>query len=240
MATARRTSVSNKSDNRILVADDEIDVLELVSSSLKNAGFNVIKVMDGAEALSKTRELIPKLVVLDLMLPDIPGLEVCKYLKNDPVTAHIPIIILTAKAEEIDRVLGLELGADDYVTKPFSPRELVLRVKSIVRYDGKQVEKPEQITIGDIVVDRRLFDVRMKGKLLDMTPIELKLLFILLERGGSVQSREVLLNDVWGYDNTLDTRTVDTHIARLREKLRESTVAIETVRGFGNRITEKK
>jgi DNA-binding response OmpR family regulator len=230
------TPVISKSDNKILIADDETDVLELVSSNFKNAGFHVIKAQDGAVALNKARETMPVLIVLDLMLPDISGLEVCKYLKNDPLTAHIPIIMLTAKAEEIDRILGLELGADDYVTKPFSPRELVLRAKSILRRGGGQAEKPDLIKIGDMVVDRVLLDVRVKGAPLDMTPIELRLLLILLERRGSVQSREVLLNDVWGYDNTLDTRTVDTHVARLREKLRKSKVTIKTARGFGYQI----
>ncbi len=228
----------HKSENKILVADDEADVLNLVSSNLKNAGFSVIKAHDGATALSKAREGAPILIVLDIMLPGMSGLEVCKTLKNDPATSQIPIIMLTAKAEEIDRILGLELGADDYITKPFSPRELVLRVKSVVRRSGgSQHEKPDLIKIGDIVVDRLRFDVRVKDESLEMTPTEFKLLLILMERRGRVQSREVLLNDVWGYDNVLDTRTVDTHVARLREKLRKGKVSIETVRGFGYRIT---
>ncbi len=237
MSTVRKP-VINKADNKILVADDEADVLNLVSTNLKNAGFTVIKAQDGATALSKAREVIPTLIVLDLMLPGISGLEVCKTLKSDPVTAQIPIIMLTAKAEEIDRILGLELGADDYITKPFSPRELVLRVKSVVRRTGAgQNEKQDLMKIGDIVVDRLRFDVRVKDESLEMTPTEFKLLLILMERRGRVQSREVLLNDVWGYDSVLDTRTVDTHVARLREKLRKGKVAIETVRGFGYRIT---
>ncbi len=225
-----------KTDNKILVADDEADVLNLVSTNLKNAGFTVIKAQDGATALAKARANLPALIVLDLMLPGMSGIEVCKTLKNDPATAHIPIIMLTAKAEEIDRILGLELGADDYITKPFSPRELVLRVKSVVRRAGGQGERPDQLTVGDVVVDRLRFDVSVKGEPLEMTPTEFKLLLILMERRGRVQSREVLLNDVWGYDNVLDTRTVDTHVARLREKLRKGKVNIDTVRGFGYRI----
>ena len=237
MSPSRKPAI-NKSENKILVADDEADVLTLVSTNLKNAGFHVIKAHDGSSALSKAQENIPMLIVLDLMLPGMSGLEVCKILKGDPSTAQIPIIMLTAKAEEIDRILGLELGADDYITKPFSPRELVLRVKSVVRRTGSgQHEKPDLMKIGDIVVDRLRFDVRVKDESLEMTPTEFKLLLILMERRGRVQSREVLLNDVWGYDNVLDTRTVDTHVARLREKLRRGKVSIETVRGFGYRIT---
>lgn len=235
MSSVRRP-VFSKADNKILVADDEADVLNLVSTNLQNAGYNVIKAQDGASALSKARTSHPMLIVLDLMLPGMSGLEVCKSLKGEPATAQIPIIILTAKAEEIDRILGLELGADDYITKPFSPRELVLRVKSVVRRAGVQNEKPDQVKIGDVTVDRLRFDVRIKGESLDMTPTEFKLLLILMERRGRVQSREVLLNDVWGYDSVLDTRTVDTHVARLREKLRKGKVTIDTVRGFGYRI----
>jgi phosphate regulon transcriptional regulator PhoB len=226
-----------KTENKILVADDEADVLNLVSSNLKNAGYHVIKAQDGASALTKARETVPMLIVLDLMLPGMSGLDVCKSLKSDEATARIPIIMLTAKAEEIDRILGLELGADDYITKPFSPRELVLRVNSVVRRSSGQNEKSDHIKIGDIVVDRMRFDVRVKGEPLEMTPTEFKLLLVLMERQGRVQSREVLLNDVWGYDNVLDTRTVDTHVARLREKLRRGKVSIDTVRGFGYRIT---
>jgi two-component system phosphate regulon response regulator PhoB len=238
MSTVRKPAI-NKSENKILVADDEADVLNLISTNLKNAGFIVIKAQDGATALSKARETIPTLIVLDLMLPGISGLEVCKTLKSDAATAQIPIIMLTAKAEEIDRIVGLELGADDYITKPFSPRELVLRVKSVVRRAGGQSEKSDHIKIGDLVVDRLRFDVRMKDESLEMTPTEFKLLLVLMERRGRVQSREVLLNDVWGYDSVLDTRTVDTHVARLREKLRKGKVSIETVRGFGYRITSE-
>ena len=231
-----RALTMSKTDNKILVADDELDVLNLVSLNLKNAGFTIIKAQDGASALSKARSNMPLLVVLDLMLPGMSGIEVCKTLKGDPATSQIPIIMLTAKAEEVDRIVGLELGADDYITKPFSPRELVLRVKSVVRRVSGQNEKPDLIKIGDIEVDRLKFDVRINGESLEMTPTEYKLLLILMERRGRVQSREVLLNDVWGYDQVLDTRTVDTHVARLREKIRNGKVNIDTVRGFGYRI----
>jgi two-component system phosphate regulon response regulator PhoB len=166
------------------------------------------------------------------------GLEVCKVLKNEPATKLIPIIMLTAKAEEVDRIVGLELGADDYITKPFSPRELVLRVKSVIRRASSPGELEETMSIGEIQVDRARYEVRVKGKLIEMTATEFKLLVLLMERRGRVQSRDTLLNDVWGYESVIDTRTVDTHIRRLREKLGKAADCIETIRGFGYRIAE--
>lgn len=235
MSTAR-TPTGQVTENLILVVEDEADVLNLVSTNLKNAGYHVMKAHDGPTALGKIRKAIPMLIVLDLMLPGISGLEVCKTLKGNEATARIPIIMLTAKVEEIDRILGLELGADDYMTKPFSPRELILRIKSVMRRVNGQMEIPDLIKIGDVSVDRLQFDVRIKGKPVEMTPTEFKLLLILMERRGRVQSREVLLNDVWGYDTVLDIRTVDTNVARLREKLRKGKLTIDTVRGFGYRV----
>jgi len=229
-----------KTDYKVLVADDEPDVLNLVGTYLKNAGFIVIKAQDGSSALRKARRHMPLVVVLDLMLPDMSGLDVCKSLKSDSSTANILIVMLTAKAEEIDRIIGLELGADDYVTKPFSPRELVLRVKSLVRHVSTQGAKANLIKLGDVEVDRIGVSVRVNGETLDLTPTEYKLLNILMERRGRVVTREVLLDEVWGYDQDLDTRTVDTYVARLREKLRQGQVNIETVRGFGYRIKEVK
>jgi len=230
------TKAANK---KILVADDEPDVLHLVSMNLKNAGFNVIKAEDGLRALNLARETQPALIVLDLMLPEMSGLEVCKVLKKEPATAQIPIIMLTAKAEEVDRIVGLELGADDYLTKPFSPRELVLRVKSVMRRASGTTEIGEQLSLGDIRVDRSRFEITVAGKPVDFTATEFKLLTVLIERRGRVQSRDTLLNDVWGYESAIDTRTVDTHIRRLREKLGKSADSIETVRGFGYRIAER-
>jgi DNA-binding response OmpR family regulator len=220
----------------ILVADDEEDVLTLVGGNLKNAGFSVSYASDGETALAKTRADLPALVVLDLMLPVLSGLDVCKLLRREPETAHIPIIMLTAKAEEVDRILGLELGADDYITKPFSPRELVLRVKSVIRR-GSVSQDTDYLKSGEIVVDRLRHTVRVKNRYLDLTATEFKLLSLLIERGGRVQSRERLLSDVWGYESAIDTRTVDTHVRRLREKLGNAADAIETVRGFGYRIS---
>ena len=226
-------------NSKILVADDEEDVLNLVSMNLKNGGFTVLQAEDGPEAINKARTQIPALIILDLMLPGMSGLEVCKVLKGDAVTSKIPIIMLTAKAEEVDRIVGLELGADDYITKPFSPRELVLRVKSVLRRGNSPAEQSDQIKIGSITVDRARHQVRVKGRLIELTATEFKLLSLLIERRGRVQNRDKLLNDVWGYESVIDTRTVDTHVRRLREKLGGASDCIETVRGFGYRIAEE-
>src|ERR1700749_2936034 len=186
--------MNNKPANkRILVADDEPDVLQLVSTNLKNAGYNVLKAEDGLSALEQARQTSPALFVLDLMLPEMSGLEVCKVLKRETATNRIPVIMLTAKAEEVDRIVGLELGADDYITKPFSPRELVLRVKSVLRR-ARESDKPgDVLQIGDVVVDRVRCAVTVKGKSIDFTATEFKLLALLMERRGRVQSRDTLL-----------------------------------------------
>jgi two-component system phosphate regulon response regulator PhoB len=223
---------------KILVAEDEEDVLELVSRNLLAAGFKVLKADNGNAALTQARDLHPALIVLDLMLPGISGLDVCKMLRTDPATKQIPIIMLTAKAEEIDRIVGLELGADDYITKPFSPRELVLRVKSVMRRAAGSPESTDVLDFGDIHLDRVRHEVRIKGKPVEFTATEFKLLALLIERRGRVQSRDTLLNEVWGYESAIDTRTVDTHIRRLRDKLGETADCIETVRGFGYRVAE--
>ena len=204
-------------NKKILVAEDEVDVLNLVAINLKSAGFNVLKAEDGPTALEVARTAFPALIVLDLMLPGMSGIDVCKVLKSESATKLIPIIMLTAKAEEVDRIVGLELGADDYITKPFSPRELVLRVKSVIRRTDSSGPIDHTLKIGDIQLDRARFEVLVKGKQLDFTATEFKLLALLMERRGRVQSRDTLLNDVWGYENLIDTRTVDTHIRRLRD-----------------------
>lgn len=222
----------------ILVADDEEDVLNLVATNLKAAGFTVLKAEDGSSALQKARTQNPALIILDLMLPGMSGLEVCKVLKGEPKTAGVPIIMLTAKAEEVDRVLGLELGADDYITKPFSPRELVLRVKSVLRRSATPAEPPGVLKIGPLAIDRERHQVRVKNKEIELTATEFKLVLLLVERRGRVQSRDSLLNEVWGYESLIDTRTVDTHVRRLREKLGPAADCIETVRGFGYRVVE--
>lgn len=228
--------------DRILIADDEADMMRLVSSNLRNAGFEVLQASDGEEALGLARKERPALIVLDLMMPVMSGTEVCKALKSDASTEAIPIIMLTAKAEEIDRVLGLELGADDYVTKPFSPREFVLRVKSVIRRSKPKTPKSEAaglLRVGRISLDPDRFEVLVKGRPLDLTATEFKLLMLLMQRKGRVQTRDKLLNDVWGYESVIDTRTVDTHVRRLRDKLGSAAEVIETVRGFGYRISDQ-
>jgi len=223
---------------KILVVDDEPEAVELVEFNLKQAGFDVATAADGAEALKKARAVSPALILLDLMLPEIDGLEVCKLLRRDPVTAGIPIIMLTAKAAEIDRVLGLELGADDYVTKPFSPRELVLRIRKILDRRKPAAEKREILRLGDLQVDVAKHLVTWRGKSIDLTATEFKLLTVLVQRAGRVQSRDQLLRDVWEYDSLIDTRTVDTHMRRLREKLGPAAKHLDTVRGVGYRFVE--
>jgi two-component system phosphate regulon response regulator PhoB len=224
--------------NRILIVEDEPDVVDMLTLGLRKAGgFVVSTAADGATAIRKAREELPALIILDLMLPKMPGLEVCKTLKSDGATRHIPIIMLTAKAEEIDRIVGLEVGADDYVTKPFSPREIVLRIKAIMRR-GQGEAAPEQMTLGAISVDPARHHVTVDGKPVRLTSVEFKLLTMLMRRRGRVQERDRLLNEVWGYESAIDTRTVDTHVRRLRKKLGKAADAIETVRGFGYRLRE--
>lgn len=223
---------------KILVVDDEPEAVELVEFNLQQAGFAVITAADGAEALQKARMNPPDLIVLDLMLPEIDGLEVCKMLRRDSATARIPIIMLTAKAAEIDRILGLELGADDYMTKPFSPRELVLRIRKLLQRGQPANVKAEKIQFGDLHIDLPRHQVRWRGKMLTLTATEFKLLTVLAERRGRVQSREQLLRDVWDYNSLVDTRTVDTHMRRLREKLGGAAKYLDTVRGVGYRFVE--
>lgn len=225
-------------ENRILLVEDEQDVVDMLSLNLRKAGgFSVSVASDGASGLKKAREELPALIILDLMLPKMSGLELCKVLKNDAATRHIPIIMLTAKAEEIDRIVGLEVGADDYVTKPFSPREIVLRIKAIMRRSkGESADEP--LTIGPITLDPVRHFVAVDGARVRLTSVEFKLLSMLMLRRGRVQSRDRLLNEVWGYESVIDTRTVDTHVRRLRRKLGKAADAIETVRGFGYRLRE--
>ena len=223
---------------KILIVDDEPEAVELVDFNLKQAGFEVLTAGDGAEALKKARSTLPSLVVLDLMLPEIDGLEVCKMLRRDPATSAIPIVIVTAKAAEIDRILGLELGADDYITKPFSPRELVLRIKNILQRGRAATQAPDTHKFGDLLIDSPRHLVSWRGKKIDLTATEFRLLSLLAERRGRVQSREQLLRDVWEYNNLIDTRTVDTHMRRLREKLGPASKYLDTVRGVGYRFLE--
>jgi len=223
---------------RILVVDDEPEAVELVEFNLKQAGFDVISAADGVEALKKARSVLPELIILDVMLPEVDGMEICKMLRRDKGTAKIPIIMLTAKAAEIDRILGLELGADDYITKPFSPRELVLRVKKILQRGTVPADEGDRLKFGELLIDNPRHLVSWRGKAVDLTATEFKLLMVLAQRKGRVQSREQLLRDVWEYNNLIDTRTVDTHMRRLREKLGPASKYLDTVRGVGYRFVE--
>ena len=226
-------------NHRILIADDEPDILDLVSMNLKGAGYQVIRSEDGPSAVTSARKEAPALIVLDLMMPGMTGIEVCKTLKNDSSTSAIPIILLTARSTEVDRILAFELGADDYVTKPFSPRELVLRVQAILRRrDVNSGGKSSYLTAGDIGVDLDRHQVTVTGRDVELTAIEFKLLAAMIERKGRVQSRDALLGTVWGMDRDIEPRTVDTHLRRLREKLGAAGDQIHTVRGFGYRLDD--
>jgi len=223
---------------RILVVDDEPETVELVEFNLRQAGFDVAAAADGSAAIKKAREQLPSLIVLDLMLPEVDGLEVCKILRRDAKTAGIPILMLTAKAAELDRVLGLELGADDYVTKPFSPRELVLRIRKLLERGRPKASEPETMKFGELVLDLPRHLVTVSGKRVELTATEFKLLTVLAQRRGRVQSRDTLLRDVWDYNSLVGTRTVDTHMRRLREKLGAGAKHLDTVRGVGYRFAE--
>jgi phosphate regulon transcriptional regulator PhoB len=223
------------SGRKILIVEDETDVADLLTLNLRKAGYKVSTATDGANGLQKARDDRPDFIILDLMLPKMSGLEVCKILKSDTATTQIPILMLTAKAEEVDRIVGLEFGADDYVTKPFSPREIVLRIRAILRR-GETAD--ESLKAGPIAINAARHEVRVNGKPVHLTSLEFKLLRTLMQRHGRVQDRDRLLNEVWGYESVIDTRTVDTHVRRLREKLGKAGDAIETVRGFGYRLRE--
>ena len=223
------------SGRKILIIEDESDVADMLTLNLRKAGYRVSMAADGASGLQKARDDKPDFIILDLMLPKMSGLEVCRILKSDTATSQIPILMLTAKAEEVDRIVGLEFGADDYVTKPFSPREIVLRIRAILRRGEKA---DESLKAGPIVIDAARHQVRVNGKQVHLTSLEFKLLQTLMQRRGRVQDRDRLLNEVWGYESVIDTRTVDTHVRRLREKLGTAGDVIETVRGFGYRLRE--
>jgi two-component system phosphate regulon response regulator PhoB len=225
---------------KMLIIEDEKDLAELLAFNLDREGFIATCVHDGKVGLERAISNVPDIILLDLMLPGLLGTEVCKALRKDQRTAHIPIIMITAKGDEIDRVVGFEVGADDYITKPFSMREVVLRVKAVMRrYEHEvQASTAELFTIGDIVIDKQRHIVSSAGVEVDLTSTEFKLLLYLTETKECVQSREQLLHRVWGYNNTGDSRTVDTHVTRLRGKLGQAGDIIKTVRGFGYKIEE--
>jgi DNA-binding response OmpR family regulator len=222
---------------RILIADDDPDVLKLLEGRLIGAGYEVIKASDGVKALGRIKKEVPTLAILDVMMPEMSGLEVCRSLKGDAQTARIPIMLLSARQDEIDRVLGFEFGADDYVVKPFSPREVVLRVQALLRRQAVAVGAVDPIVkVGELTIDRLGLRVLVNGEVVEVTRTEFKLLVTLMESIGRVHSREELLLAVWPSGSEIEVRTVDTHLRRLREKLGVAGQRIETIRGFGYRI----
>jgi two-component system phosphate regulon response regulator PhoB len=218
----------------VLVVDDERDIVELLRYNLSQAGFRVLTAAEGRQALETARRDKPDLVVLDLMLPGVPGTEVARLLRQDEKTRQIPILMLTARGEEMDRVVGFELGADDYVVKPFSPRELVLRIQAILRREVSDGERP--MVFRSLVIDPGAHLVRIQGRELTLTTTEFRLLHRMAQRPGRAFSRDQLLSEVWGYGGEVETRTVDTHVKRLRAKMGELGEWIQTVRGIGYRF----
>jgi DNA-binding response OmpR family regulator len=224
---------------KLLIIEDDPDVVDLlVLNFVKAGGFEILSALDGETGLQKACDELPGAIILDLALPKMSGLEICRILKTKATTKHIPIAILTAKVDLIDRIVGLEMGADDYVTKPFSPREVVLRVTALLRRAIRDPQE-ERLRIGAITIDPSRHSVTACGKTVRLTLAEFKLLRHLMHRSGIVEARDRLLTEVWGYDNAVKTRTVDTHIQRLRRKLGKAAGPIETVRGFGYRFREE-
>ncbi len=224
---------------RVLVIEDEQDLQQVLDYNLKQAGHQVLSALKGQDGLRLAQEQRPDLVLLDLMLPDMSGTDICRALKDAPETRSIPVIMLTARGEEIDRVVGFELGADDYVVKPFSVRELLLRVQAILRRSkATSAEVGGTIEFGCLKIDREAHRVWVDGTEVELTALEFKLLLTLYDRRNRVQSRSALLDDVWGIQADITTRTVDTHVKRLREKLERARDYVETVRGVGYRFVD--
>lgn len=223
---------------RILVIEDEVDIRQVLDYNLKSAGHEVVEASRGVDGLRLLRERVPDLVLLDLMLPDMPGTEVCRTIKDNPATRTLPVVMLTARGEEIDRVVGFEIGADDYITKPFSVRELVLRIRAVLRRRELPAGEAASIEFGNLRIDRAAHRVWVDGEEVELTALEFKLLVTLYERRNRVQSRGALLDQVWGIETKISTRTVDAHVKRLREKMGAARDYIETVRGVGYRFAE--
>jgi len=229
------------SQPRVAIVEDETALIEVLQYNLERAGFTTDVYQRGDTALEGLRERPPDVVLLDLMLPGLDGLELARLLKRDQRMAHIPILVLTAKGEEVDRIVGLELGADDYISKPFSPREVVLRVKAVLRRARPAESAPAAdeggwLEAGELRLDPEGHRIFVGGEEVLLTPIEFRLLHFLLERKGRAQSRAQLLADIWGYAEEVDSRTVDTHVRRLRKKLGSAADGIETVVGVGYRM----
>lgn len=228
---------------KILVVDDEKDLQELLAYNLKREGYTVSLAGDGAAALGIIDKEPPDLVLLDIMLPGVQGLDVLRRLRSNPETQSVPVILLTAKSEELDKILGLELGADDYVTKPFSPREVIARVKAVLRRSSAAAKTPTtgRITAGEVVIDLERHKVLLRGEHVELSPTEFKLLKFLAENRGRVISRDTLLDNVWGHESFVESRTVDVHVRRLRAKIEkdpERPVYIKTIRGVGYSFAE--
>ncbi|HIJ96498.1 MAG TPA: response regulator transcription factor [Desulfuromonadales bacterium] len=225
---------------KVLIIEDEKDLAELLAFNLEKDGYTVICMYDGKLGYERAVADPPDLILLDLMLPGLLGTEVCKALRKIPHTAQVPIIMITAKGDEIDRVVGFEVGSDDYIVKPFSMREVMLRVKAVMRRfeHGPEISSGDLLTFTDIVIDKDRHTVTSAGLEVELTSTEYKLLLYLVEKKGYVQSREQLLQRVWSYNNSGDTRTVDTHVTRLRSKLGAPGDIIKTVRGFGYKVEE--
>jgi two-component system alkaline phosphatase synthesis response regulator PhoP len=237
-----KAAAAARQQSRVLVVEDERDVAELIRYNLGKEGYDVIVAPTGADGLKQARELHPDVILLDIMVPQLNGWEVCRRLKQDAETKNIPVIMVTGRVEEGDKVLGFELGADDYVTKPFSPRELLARIRAVARRGrAGETEKKLIVKIGELEIDRYRFEVRVKGRPVELTPKEFELLAILAGAPGRVFGREELLDAVWGRDGFVEPRTVDVHLARLRGKFTGAKApppAIETVRGVGYRFKE--
>ena len=227
---------------KILIVEDEANIRQLVRYNLEKEGFQVMEAIDGIQGLRTAQREKPDLVLLDLMLPGMDGLEVCRTLKGAPATSALPIIMLTAKAEEVDKIIGLELGADDYMTKPFSPRELTARIKAVLRRSQKETALPGELQVGRLRFNFSRYEVSMGGVKIELTPKEYELLKMLATNLGKVFTREQLLEKVWGYEYFGDTRTVDVHVRHLRAKMAADPATadmLETVRGFGYRLREE-
>jgi two-component system phosphate regulon response regulator PhoB len=222
----------------VLIVDDEPDLVRVIDFNLRNEGFSTTLCRNGEEALAALKRQVPDLVILDLMLPDLSGLEVCRQIRQNPKASSVPVIMLTAKGEEIDRVVGFQLGADDYVTKPFSVRELALRVRAVLRRSGSDPRTDGKSKIGAVELDLSAHRCFVGGTEIPLTALEFRLLSTFIGRVGRVLSREQLLEQVWEVTSELQTRTVDTHVKRLREKLGGAGDMIETVRGVGYRMSE--
>ena len=228
--------MSRPDAQKILAVDDEQDIIELLSYNLSREGFEVTTAMDGEEALKKVMAKSFDLVILDLMMPGIQGMELCRILRNDPKTKDLPIIMLTAKTEEVDRILGLEMGADDYITKPFSPRELIARIKAVLRRAKRALPEGKYVTVGELTINTETYSVAKNNVPLNLSPTEFRLLLYLVERRGRIFNREHLLNAVWKDEGYVEPRTVDVHISRIRTQIEEdpaNPVYLKTRRGHG-------